>query len=218
MRFLKELPVLIGVALVIALLIKAFVVQAFYIEQQSMLPTLEPSQRVLVGKYSYRFGDPKRGDVVIFSDPRSNCGEVNASPACNPSLPRKTLDWFAEVFGLPTGSKEDLVKRIIGLPGETIAVHNGDAFVCAASGCDPVSDDGAPVDGVKVELPSDAKRGPQKDSSTLANVVIPQGSYFMMGDNRAASADSRSFGPVDDDNFVGKVVVRIWPPGGVRGG
>jgi signal peptidase I len=218
LRFLKELPVLIVVALTIALLIKALVVQAFYIEQQSMLPTLEPGQRVLVGKYSYRFGEPKRGDVIIFQDPRQKCGEADASPACNPALTRKVLDWFAEVFGLPTGSKEDLVKRIVGLPGETIAMSKGQVFVCDGPACDPISDDGVPIDGRKIEFPHDEHRGPQADQANLENVTIPADNYFVLGDNRAASADSRSFGAVPRKQFVGKVVLRIWPPGGVRGG
>jgi signal peptidase I len=205
------------------MVIKAFVVQAFYIEQESMKPTLLPAQRVLVGKYSYRFGEPARGDVVIFKDPRSTCNrqqppELQSAPECNPGFSRRVLDWFAEVFGLPTGSKDDLVKRIAGLPGETIAMWRGDVFVCNTPGCDPVSDDGIPVDGKKIDFPSDENAGPQEDQSNFANYTIPADNYFMLGDNRPASADSRSFQAVPRDSFVGKVVFRIWPPGGVRGG
>jgi signal peptidase I len=75
-----------------------------------------------------------------------------------------------------------------------------------------------PIDGRKIEFPHDEHRGPQADQANLENVTIPADNYFVLGDNRAASADSRSFGAVPRKQFVGKVVLRIWPPGGVRGG
>ena len=212
LRFLKELPVLIALALAIALLLKAFVVQAFYIEMQSMEPTLHPGERVLVSKFSYRLGDPHRGDVVIFRDPRHPCTEGDDSPACHPGLARKTLDWLAEVFGLPTGSKDDLVKRIVGLPGETIAMHDGAVYVCSAPGCQPIDTDGHKKDGKLITFPHTATKGPQQDDADLAAFKIPSNSYYVLGDNRAQSADSRSFGSVPRKEFVGKVFVLIWPP------
>jgi signal peptidase I len=216
-RFFKELPVLIAVALVIALLLKAFVAQAFYIEQQSMEPTLHPGERVLVSKFSYRFGQPKRGDIVIFSDPRHPCELNKTLPECHPSVARRVLDWFAEVFGLPTGSKEDLVKRIVGLPNETIAVNHGKLYVCERPGCRPLSDDGVPIDGHVVNFPHNSTTGPQPDRSDVNAYRIPAGEYYVMGDNREASADSRAFGSVPRKEFVGRVFVLIWPPTRFRG-
>jgi signal peptidase I len=209
-RIAAEFPILIGIALAITLVLKAFVVQAFYIEQQSMLPTLDPGNRVLVSKFHYRFGEPARGDVVIFRDPRDPCDQPNELPECNPGLGRRFVRWIAGTFGLPTG-KEDLVKRIVGLPGETLAVQGGQIHVCDDPGCEPLAD------GRIVEFPNNSEEGPQVDNSEEPAVTIPEGEYFVMGDNRTQSADSRVFGPVPEKAFVGKVFVLIWPPGSFGG-
>jgi signal peptidase I len=219
LRFLKELPVLIALALAIALLIKAFLVQAFYIPSASMEPTLTRGDRVLVNKLSYRFGDPARGDVIVFKDPYPDpCtgedaeGNAETRPGCNESFPRRALNWFAEVFGLPTGNTRDFIKRIVALPGETIAMHEGDVFVCDEPGCVPLDDDGEPKDGRLIEFPASAEEGPQKDDDTIPAFVVPEGEYFVMGDNRANSSDSRSFRSIEHDEIVGKAFVTVWPP------
>ncbi|MEX0875687.1 MAG: signal peptidase I [Actinomycetota bacterium] len=215
-RFAAELPILVAIALVITLVLKAFVVQAFYIEQQSMLPTLNPGNRVLVSKFHYRFGEPSRGDVVIFRDPRDPCDQPNELPECHPGLGKRIATWIAGTFGLPTG-KEDLVKRIVGLPGETVAIHNGEVYVCDEPGCEPLNAELEPEDGHIVRFPHDADGGPQTDDSEEAAVTIPKDEYLVMGDNRAQSADSRVFGTVPREDFVGKVFVLIWPPSRFRG-
>jgi signal peptidase I len=214
LRFLKELPVLIALALGIALLIKAFLVQAFYIPSASMEPTLTQGDRVLVNKLSYRFGDPERGDVIVFRDPYPDpCEEGDAPRAgCNEGLPRKALNWFAEVFGLPTGDTRDFIKRIVALPGETIEMHNGDVYTCAEAGCDPVDEDGRPVDGELAEFASTAEEGPQKDDDTIPEFVVPDDNYYVLGDNRANSSDSRTFRSITRDDIVGKAFVTVWPP------
>lgn len=215
-RIAAELPILIAIALAITLVLKAFVVQAFYIEQQSMLPTLDPGNRVLVSKFHYRFGNPSRGDVVIFRDPRDPCDQPNDLPECNPGIGRRFVRWIAGTFGLPTG-KEDLVKRIVGLPGETLAVQGGQIYVCDEPGCEPLDSEGRPKDGHIVEFPHNGEEGPQVDSSDEPALTIPSGEYFVMGDNRRQSADSRVFGTVPEKAFVGKVFVLIWPPGSFGG-
>jgi signal peptidase I len=191
-------------------------VQAFYIQMQSMEPTLHQSDRVLVSKFSYRFGDPERGDIVIFSDPRDPCGEDSESPGCNPGLARRAFDWVAGIFGLP-GSKEDLVKRIVGLPGETIALHEGDIYVCDTPRCTPLDSSGKEKDGHRVTFPSSDDRGPQEDDSEVAAYRIPKDQYYVMGDNRGASADSRSFGSIRRKIMVGRAFVLIWPISRFRG-
>jgi signal peptidase I len=213
LRFFRELPVLIALALAIALLIKAFLVQAFYIPSASMEPTLERGDRVLVNKLSYRFGDPERGDVIVFRDPYPDpCDADDARAGCNESFGRKAMNWFAEVFGLPTGDTRDFIKRIVALPGETIAMREGDVYVCDSPGCVPLDKDGKPKDGELIDFPNSDEEGPQKDEDTIPPYVVPKGEYWVMGDNRANSSDSRTFETIGRDEIVGKAFVTVWPP------
>ena len=177
-RAFLEWVVLIVVALGIAFLIKSFLFQAFYIPSESMTPTLQVGDRVLVNKLSYDLHEVNRGDIIVFEAPA-----------------------LARSDGI-----EDLVKRTVGLPGDTVTgddsggvLVNGrqlnepylpqgtqSRFSSVPPGCDP------PPDGVP-------------------GCVVPEGHLFMMGDNREASKDSRVFGPVDENAIVGRVFVRIWP-------
>ncbi len=214
LKFFRELPVLIALALVIALLIKAFLVQAFYIPSASMEPTLARGDRVLVNKLSYRFGEPKRGDVVVFRDPYPDpCDSASADRSgCDAGLVRGALNWFAEAFGLPTGDTRDFIKRIAALPGETVALFDGDVFVCDAPGCVPVDRKGTPKDGELIEFAHSSDEGPQKDGDTVPAFVVPKDQYYVLGDNRANSSDSRTFSGIDRDGIVGKAFVTVWPP------
>lgn len=162
-RTVLEWAILLGGALVVALLIKTFLFQAFYIPSESMLPTLEKNDRVLVNKLSYRLHDVNRGDIVVFETPEEEQGA------------------------------EDLVKRVIGLPGETVSCAHGGILI-----------DGQPLDEPYLE-----------DATTTScgrKYHVPADAIFVMGDNRNFSKDSRSFGPIDEDTIVGRVFVRIWPP------
>jgi signal peptidase I len=213
LRFFKELPVLIALALGIALLIKAFLVQAFYIPSASMEPTLVRGDRVLVNKLSYRFGAPERGDVIVFRDPYPDpCDAGEERAGCNEGVAKKALNWFAEVFGLPTGDTRDFIKRIVALPGETIAMHEGDVFVCDTPSCVPIDKNGKPKDGRLIDFPSNDEEGPQKDSDTIPAFVVPEDEYWVMGDNRANSSDSRTFRSISREEIVGKAFVTVWPP------
>ncbi len=205
-----ETVVLLVVALGMALLIKTFLVQAFYIPSASMEPGLVVNDRILVQKPSYWFGEPSRGDAVVFEDP----GGWLLGPEPGPqTLLAKAL---ARVGLYPTGGH--LVKRVIGTPGDTI--------VC----CD---DDGhLEVNGVSIDeddfiRPQADCDGPMVNGCTTDwSVTVPEDRLFVMGDNRAASADSsdrlcgpkqkrcdadRAFVPVD--LVVGKVFALVWPPG-----
>lgn len=167
-RSLFEWGAWIAGAIVVALVLQAFVVQAFYIPSESMLPTLEKNDRVIVNKLWYKFRDVHRGDVVVFKAPI----EVQ------------------ENEGL-----KNLVKRVIGLPGETIE-GRADGFVY--------------INGVKLEepwLPEDTRTEP------FSPLVIPEGEYFMMGDYRSNSRDSRFFPRhfIPFDDIVGRAFIRIWP-------
>ncbi|HEY5651878.1 MAG TPA: signal peptidase I [Acidimicrobiia bacterium] len=181
--FWRELPVLVLVALVIAVLIKTFIVQAFWIPSGSMQDTLEINDRVLVSKLSYRFGEVERGDVVVFDDPR---GTANRE-----SVMESVLRNLAESVGLST-PKSEFIKRIVALPGETIEIADGRVLV-----------DGVPLDEPYVH--------PGSRMLDFGPEVIPAGRYFVMGDNRNRSQDSRSFGPIEEESVVGRAFVVLWP-------
>ena len=180
-----EWAVLVVAAVVIALVIKTFLFQAFYIPSESMVPTLEVGDRVLVNKLSYDLHDLHRGDIVVFS------AEPNAR-------------WHRAGI-------DDLVKRVIALPGETVTQcetdricingrllgesylpkQNGSVIPTTMPGTIPGCDAGSPPNGCKV----------------------PAGQVFVMGDNRGNSQDARANGPIKESSIVGRVFLRIWPPG-----
>jgi signal peptidase I len=176
-RWITEAIVVIVVAVLVAVLLRAFVVQTFFIPSGSMEPTLQIGDRILVNKLSYHLHGVDRGDIVVFSrPPAENCGgpEVN-----------------------------DLVKRVIGLPGDVLSVSGGYVY----------------VDGKRLNeswLPASERgitvAGPPGNDSNLARPYrVPADNYFVMGDNRADSCDSRYWGPVAKSLIVGKVEVRVWP-------
>jgi signal peptidase I len=178
------LPVLLVGAFVIALILKAFVVQAFYIEYESMLPTLHTGDRVLVEKVSYRIGSPARGDIVVF--------EQNARvPPPEQSVWGGVRDSLRGLVGLPTSAGRDLVKRVVAVEGDEVEGRDGRLWVNGRAVDEPY------VDGLPTyDFPA---------------TTVPKGAVFVMGDNRDNSEDSRSFGPVPVEDIIGKAIVRIWP-------
>jgi signal peptidase I len=175
-RTIIEWSILIGSALVIALVIKTFLFQAFYIPSESMRPTLNVGDRVLVNKMSYRVHDVNRGDIVVFETP-PRAEDAN-------------------------GKIKDLVKRVVALPGETLETREGVVYINGRELEEPYL-----TDGVKTCAPN-------SNPGTCANMepfTVPSDDVFVMGDNRAASKDSRSFGAITEDSIVGRVFVRIWP-------
>lgn len=191
--FLAELPVLILVAFVLALVLKTFLVQAFYIPSASMEPTLDVGDRVLVNKLSYELREPRRGELVVFREP---VDEVAQAPE---SLGRRVVDFLSSGLGITPPDERDFIKRIIGLPGETIAMRDGVVLI-----------DGQPLP----EAPhSEGGYLSAVDRTDFAPVDIPEGEYFMMGDNRPNSADSRfSLGTIPREELIGRAFVVIWPP------
>jgi len=164
-RAAAEWAILIVAALVIAIVIRTFVFQAFYIPSESMVPTLKIGDRVLVNKLSYKLHDPRRGDIVVFKAPEA----------------------------ARTAEIKDLVKRLVGLPGDTIEGRDGQIFINGRALSEPY-------------LPADVK------SRTFGPEKVPPDSYFMLGDNRQYSKDSTFFGPIKRDQLIGRVFMRIWPP------
>ncbi len=184
--FWRELPVLIVVALVIAVVIKTFFVQAFFIPSGSMRDTLIEGDRVMVNKLAYRFGDPARGDVVVFDSPFAdgNDGE---------SIIGAVFRNIGESLGVASPETE-FIKRIIALPGETIEISENQVVI-----------DGVPLDEPYLR---DGLRMPDFGPET-----VPAGFVFVMGDNRNQSQDSRFFGPIPEEDIVGRAFVTVWPPG-----
>jgi signal peptidase I len=200
----RELLVLVGIALAVTLVVRLFVVQAFYIPSGSMEPTLHVGDRVLVSKLSYRFGDVSRGDVVVF-DGRGSFAPVDAGEGGDGVLSRVGRSVGAFLGVAP--SERDFVKRVVGLPGDHVVC-------CDARGRLTVND--RPVDEPYL-YPGDAASGQGFD------VVVPRDRLWVMGDHRSDSADSRAHlgdpggGTVPLDRVIGKVLVRFWPPGRLGG-
>ena len=183
--FWLELPLLVIVALVVAVLIKTFLVQAFWIPSSSMEETLQVNDRVLVNKLAYQFGDLGRGQVIVFDDPRGLDREGE-------SFVGAVVRNVAESIGLST-PRSEFIKRVVGLPGETVEIKDGVVLI-----------DGIPLDEPYVT------DGPSL--ADFAAVTVPPAHIFVMGDNRSASQDSRFFGPIPQDDVVGRAFVIIWPP------
>jgi signal peptidase I len=187
--FWKELPVLIVVAFAVALLIKTFLLQAFYIPSASMEPTLVEGDRVLVEKISTRFGEPSRGDVVVFE---KDLGVSLVEPE-DDGVWSDITGAFKSLFGFPTGTSQDFIKRVIAVEGDTVEGRDNQVFVNG----EPIEEDYL-AEGTEI--------------STFGPTTIPDGQIFVMGDNRTNSDDSRNFGPVDVDQVVGHAFLLIWPP------
>lgn len=183
--FWRELPILLLVALLIAVLIKTFLFQAFYIPSGSMEEALQVNDRVLVAKQSYRIGDIERGDVVVFDEP-------NGQARTQENVVQAIVRNVAESIGVST-PRTEFIKRVIALPGETVEIRNNEVLV-----------DGAAID--EPYLPGGVR---MRD---MDPVTIPEDHVWVMGDNRNVSDDSRSFGPVPVDTIVGRAMTIIWPP------
>ena len=201
---IAELPLLVLVAFLIAVVIKTFIMQAFYIPSGSMKPTLQIGDRVLVEKVTSWLGGPGHGDVVVFA--RNTFTGEKA-----PDLPwyRDAQNYVRELLGLPTGREEDYIKRIVAVGGDTIR-YEGSPRQLYVNG-EEVEEDYLPrPDNSSSSIV--AGNCPGKMKSSENGCVVPAGTVFVMGDNRNNSADSRSIGPVDEDKIVGKAFVIIWPP------
>ncbi len=185
--FWREFPALVFIAVLVALLLKTFLVQAFYIPSLSMYPTLKKGDRVLVEKVSGYVADPKPGQVVVFKT-----DFLASGPAPNLSLWSRVGNDVRELFGLPTSGREDYIKRVIAVGGQRVSAQGGNVL----------------VDGK--QLPEPYLR-PGVSTADFGPVVVPKGDLFVMGDNRAHSDDSRSFGGVPLNEVVGHAFTIVWP-------
>ena len=182
-EFLKDLLETIALALLIFMALQSSV-RNYRVELSSMEPTLFPKDRLVVNKLVYFHLDTETIDrFVPFVDIWEDDGTLF------PFHPPRRADII--IFHFPNDPSRDFVKRVIGLPGDTISMIRGNVF----------------IDGVMLEEPYLTK----KDGDALAPTLVPPNSYFVLGDNRGGSSDSRHWGPVPLENIVGKVSLRYWP-------
>lgn len=164
MRALKEIATLIVLVVLIVLPIRIFIAQPFVVDGESMFPTFENRDYLIIDELSYRFSEPSRGDVVVFRYPN------------DPS-----------VF---------YIKRVIGLPGETVHITKGAVSVTK-------------TDGTTLEL--DETYVVNEDATYTLNSIVGDDQYFVMGDNRPKSSDSRVWGVLPRENIIGRAYVRLFP-------
>ncbi len=160
--FLEFLVILVAAFAFVFGFVRPFVLEAFQVPSESNVPTLEIGDRFIANKFVYRFWEPERGDIVVFTSVE--------------------------------GGEEDLVKRVVALPGEEVSVENGVLRVNGEVQDEPFLNQGLP------------------DRGTYGPAIVPEGEVFVMGDNRSNSRDSRFFGPVPVENIEGEAFVSFWPP------
>jgi signal peptidase I len=207
--FWRELPVLIAIALVIALVIKSFVVQAFYIPSPSMEHTLNVGDKVLVNKLVYHFRKIQAGDVVVFNgvgswDPVPPAGKASSDPAVR-LYDAALLPLFRSIAGLfgTAPGQEDYIKRVIGVPGDHVAC-------CTSAGLLTIN--GVPLHEKSYLYPGAAP------SLQRFSIIVPPGRLWVMGDNRYVSYDSRGHlgdpggGTIPESQVVGRAFMIVWPP------
>jgi len=202
MPFWQEFPLLVLVAFSLALLIKTFFLQAFFIPSGSMENTLKIRDRVLVNKIVYDLRDPRRGEVLVFRGTDSWAPE--ASPPRADGLLASVGRSLGSAVGLSEPDEKDFIKRVIGLPGDVVRCCDGQGRVLV---------NGHPLDEPYVfdDTPPDGR--------TFGPVTVPAGRLFVLGDHRKVSADSREYlsdqwqGTVPIDQVIGRAVVTVWPAG-----
>ncbi|MGD0558094.1 MAG: signal peptidase I [Streptosporangiaceae bacterium] len=171
-RTLTEVVITVVVAVLLAALVRTFAFQTFWVPSSSMVPTLQVNDRILVQKAFFSWHDIREGNIVVFTHPPRD--------ACGPG---------------------DLVKRVIGLPGQTIYSSGNNIYINGRLLSEPY-------------LPHPDPLGPAiPDASRQHPYKIPAGDFYVMGDNRAISCDSRYWGPIKGSSIVGKVVLVWWRNG-----
>ncbi len=186
--FLRELPLLVLVAFVLAFALRTFVVQVFYIPSSSMEPTLMVNDRILVDKVTYRFRELRRGEVVVFEGDDLISYDQDRGPF------EKVAYGVGQLIGVAPANARDYVKRVIGLPGDRIRIdESGRVYVN--------------------EVPLDEPYVASEDPRPYGPITVPEGRLFFLGDNRPNSSDSRfeNLGFVRQDHVVGKAFLAIWP-------
>jgi signal peptidase I len=202
---LRELPVLLLIAFVLALVVKTFFVQAFFIPSGSMEQTLHgctgcTGDRVLVNKVPYWFGEPEPGEIVVFKGPDTWTPEVSVAEPTN--WFSGAMLWLGRTVGVAPPSEDDFVKRVIATAGQTVQCCDTEGRVT--------------VDGKPLDEPYIFENTPI-ESRAFGPVTVPEGRLWVMGDHRSASADSKAHigdrygGTIGVDDVIGKAAVIVWP-------
>jgi signal peptidase I len=185
---LVEVILIIVVAVGFALVFQATVAKPFQIPSESMEPTLDVGQRVLVDRLAYRFGDPSIGDIVVFHPPAgAESNRCQGFKAANEACPQSTPALDTSI---------NYIKRIVAGPGDTLKIVNGH----------PV------VNGVTASEPFIRPCAGAGECNLPRSITIPPDHYFVMGDNRGNSDDSRYWGPIARSSIIGKAIFTYWPP------
>jgi signal peptidase I len=199
----QELPLLLVVAFCLAVLIRTFLVQAFYIPSGSMEQTLLVGDRVLVNKIVYDVRTPKRGEVIVFSGP-ANWAPENVTDG-SPGLFSRVGSTLGDLVGVSSAGKKDFIKRVIGLPGDRVSCCDPDGRIY-------VNGKGIDESYVQNNSPLDVAPDPKVCSSRrFDEVLVPPGQLFVMGDHRIISEDSRCRGTIPIENVIGRAFVIAWP-------
>lgn len=185
-----ELVAIVAFAIGLALLIQAFIVKPYVIPSGSMIPTLEKGQRVLVERVSYHFSDPDIGDIVVFHPPVGAQSERCGDDGVPPPSGEVCIDTATE------HEDDNFIKRVVAGPGDTLRIERGHAI----------------VNGEQIDDSFTEPCGAGSRCNFPKEVVIPDDHYFMMGDNRGSSDDSRFWGPVPREWIIGKAFATYWPP------
>jgi len=205
LMFLRDLLIIFLAALLVSFLVKTFLIRSFYIPSESMEGTLVPHDRVIVNELVPDVVELHRGDVVVFKDPGGWLAGEQLTTLEPTSPLGKAADWLLTQVGLGTADSDDhLIKRVIGLPGDTVSCCNDFG---------KMSVNGVPVNEPYVQLPA----GETRVSGTDFSVTVPKNSIWVMGDNRYDSKDSRYNGDTPSKGFVpmsdlvGRAFVISWP-------
>jgi signal peptidase I len=194
-QIVRELPALVLLAVLVAFCIKTFVAQAFFIPSASMVPQLEIHDRVVVSKLSYDLHHVRRGDIIVFDRPPDFPGQVQVPAHLN--AVERFVRAVLRGVGVVQPSTDEFIKRVIALPGEVVDIHDDHVFINGHELIEPYL-----PPGTVTQLTSARVRLPLR---------VPAGEVWVMGDNRANSADSRVFGPVRESTIVGRAILRVWP-------
>ncbi|NEE03658.1 signal peptidase I [Phytoactinopolyspora halotolerans] len=189
----KETAIVVALSLIIATVVRIFLVQAFLIPSESMQDTLLVGDRVMVSKISMHFGDVERGDVVVFEDPDN---WLRRQPESDGGVGDSIKGFFEFVGVLPDDSEGHLIKRVIGIGGDTVECCDDDGRITI---------NGVAIDESHYLYPGDEPA--QEDFS----VTVPEGELFVLGDHRSNSGDSRFNGSFSEDLVVGKAFAVVWP-------